>query len=136
MLNELDSTVSVFRHQEGGLELLDTVSTLPEFTGETTAAALRIHPSGRFLYASNRGHDSIAVFAFDEAAARLSPLQHAPTGGKIPRDFALDPAASLLIAANQQTNTLLSYRLDADSGLLEPTGQRLELGTPVCIVMV
>ena len=137
VLNELDSTVGVFRHQENGLELLDTVSTLPKgFERDTTAAAIRIHPSGRFLYASNRGHDSIAVFAFDEAAARLTPLQHVSTGGKIPRDFALNPTASLLIAANQQTNALLSYRLDADSGQLEPTGRRLELGTPVCIVMV
>ncbi len=137
VLNELASTVSVFRHQEGRLELLNTVSTLPKgFEGETTAAAIRIHPSGRFLYASNRGHDSIAVFAFDEAAARLNPLQHASTGGKVPRDFALDPSGKLLVAANQQTNALLSYRLDASSGRLEPTGERLELGTPVCIAMV
>ena len=136
VLNELHSSLSVFRHQEGGLELLHTVSTLPEsFEGETTAAALRIHPSGRFLYASNRGHDSVAVFAFDEAAASLTLLQHVSTGGKIPRDFALDPAANLLITANQQTNTLLSFWLDAVTGLLEPTGQRLELGTPVCVVV-
>ena len=129
VLNELDSTVSVFRHQEGGLELLNTVSTLPEFTGETTAAAIRVHPSGRFLYASNRGHDSIAVFAFDEAAARLTPLQHVPTGRQdLPETLRSTPTASLLVAANQQTNTLLSYRLDAGSGKLEPTGRRLEPG--------
>ena len=139
VLNELASTVSVFRHQEGRLELGTTVSTLPEFEGESTAAAIRIHPSGRFLYASNRGHDSVAVFAFDKAdkaAARLAPLQHVSTGGKVPRDFALDPSGKLLVVANQQTNTLLSYRLDVGSGRLEPTGRRLELGTPVCVAVV
>ena len=140
VLNELASTVSVFRHQEGRLELETTVSTLPkDFRGETTGAAIRIHPSGRFLYASNRGHDSVAVFAFDEAdeaAARLEALQHVSTGGKIPRDFALDPSGELLVVANQQTNTLLSYRLDVGSGRLEPTGERLELGTPVCVAVV
>ncbi len=136
VLNELASSLSVFRHEEGALKPLGTVSTLPEdVREETTAAALRVHPSGRFVYASNRGHDSVAVFAFDAARQRLKVLQHVATGGKIPRDFALDPAADLLVVANQQTNTLRSYRLDA-SGRLEPTGQTLELGTPVCIAMV
>ena len=137
VLNELASSLSVFRHAEGRLELRSTVSTLPEeFREETTGAALRIHPSGKFVYASNRGHDSLAVFAFDEAQQSLTLIQHVSTGGKIPRDFALDPTATLLIAANQQTNTLVSYRLDADTGRLESTGQTLELGTPVCIAMV
>ena len=137
VLNELASSLSVFSYREGQLEPLDTVSTLPEdFQEETTAAALRIHPSGKFVYASNRGHDSLTVFAFDEAQESLKLIEHVSTGGKIPRDFALDPAGDLLIAANQQTNTLRSYRLDADSGRLEPTGETLELGTPVCIAMV
>lgn len=135
VLNELASSLSVFRHQEGRLALLSTVSSLPEdFHEETTGAALRIHPSGRFVYASNRGHDSLAVFGFDEARQSLKLVQHVSTGGKIPRDFSLDSSAKMLVAANQQSNTLVSYRLD-ESGKLEPTGQRLTLGTPVCIAM-
>lgn len=137
VLNELASSLSVFGYTEGRLELLNTVSSLPaDFREETTGAALRIHPSGRFVYASNRGHDSLAVFAFDEAQQSLKLVQHVSTGGKIPRDFALDPTADLLIAANQQTNTLLSYRLNADTGRLEPTGQTLTVETPVCIAML
>lgn len=136
VVNELDSTLSVFRHEGGGLELLNTVSTLPEKNEtESYCAAIRINPSGRFIYVSNRGHDSLAVFAFDENEESLKLIQLVPSGGLYPRDFNLDPSDKLLIAANQQTNNLLSYWLDASTGKLRATGHELELGTPVCVVM-
>jgi len=136
VLNELDSTLSLFRHSRGRLELLNTLSTLPEGDQtESYCAAIRIHPSGKFVYASNRGHDSLAVFAFDKAGESLNLIQLVSTGGQYPRDFNLDPDSKLVVAANQQTNNLITYRLDAATGKLGPTGQELEIGTPVCVAM-
>ncbi|MCA9837057.1 MAG: lactonase family protein [Trueperaceae bacterium] len=137
VVNELDSTVSLLRHQQGALSLLTSISTLPhDFTGESYCAAIRIHPNGKFVYASNRGHDSIAVLEFDEEAETLTPVQYASTIGNFPRDFALTHDAKMLITSNQHSHDLYSYNLNGETGKLEPTGEKLEIGSPVCVCMV
>ncbi len=136
VLNELDSSLSVLRRYGYELTLLSSVPTLPAgFQGENTGAAVRVHLSGDFVYASNRGNDSVAVFRFERAAQRLHSVQHIASQGQIPRDFALDPEGKLAVVANQQTNNLVSFWINDETGKLEPTGYRLDIGTPVCIAM-
>jgi 6-phosphogluconolactonase len=111
-----------------------SISTLPDdFKGENDDAEIVVHPSGKFLYASNRGHDSITVFAIDAAKGTLTVVEHASTKGKIPRNFAIDPTGTLLFAENQQSNNIVIFRIDEKTGKLTPTGKVLEVGQPVCI---
>lgn len=136
LINELDSTVTAcaWDAERGALEPFQTVSTLPDgYTGETTCADIHVAPSGRFVYGSNRGHDSIATFAVDGATGRLTPVGHTPTGGRTPRNFALDPTGIFLYAANQNSDTIVTFRLDPDTGLPAPTGQVTAVPSPVCI---
>ena len=95
--------------------------------------AIIIHPSGKFVYGSNRGHDSIAIFVFDEATGELSAVSHESTQGKNPRDFAIEPTGTFLFAANQNTDTIVTFRIDEETGELQDIGQVLETPTPVCI---
>jgi 6-phosphogluconolactonase len=135
-INELNSTVTVFAFEDGGeiLRELQTISTLPEdFTGENTCADIHVAPSGRFLYGSNRGHDSIAIFAVDGETGELSYVGHEPTQGATPRNFAIDPSGTFLLAANQDTDTVVSFRIDQGSGELSATGHVAEVPTPVCL---
>ncbi|MEZ8219838.1 6-phosphogluconolactonase [Candidatus Fervidibacteria bacterium JGI MDM2 JNZ-1-D12] len=135
-INELNSTVTAYRYDavKGTLTELQTVSTLPEgFTGNNTTAEVQVHPSGRFLYGSNRGHDSIAVFAIDEATGKLSPLGHQSIQGRTPRNFGIDPTGTYLFAANQDSDNIVVFRIDAQTGKLEPTGLIVEIPTPVCV---
>ena len=136
VINEMENTVTVFFHTagQGALTAVQTVPTLPAgFRGESTTAEVEIHPSGRFLYGSNRGHDSIAIFRIDPTKGTLTPLGHQSTGGKMPRNFAIDPSGRFLIACNQASNTMVVFKVDLDSGKLTPTGQTLEVGAPVCV---
>ena len=135
--NEIDSTVSAFAYdaERGALQIVQTVSTLPdEFAGRTSTAQIALHPSGRFLYVSNRGHDSIAMFAVDAETGRLRALGHEPTQGQTPRNFTLDPTGTYLLAANQNGNDVVSFRVDQQTGRLQPTGHTLDLPAPVCLV--
>jgi 6-phosphogluconolactonase len=121
----------------GKLEELQTISTLPEgFTGQNSCAEVQVHPSGKFIYGSNRGHDSIAVYAVDGKTGRLSYVEHMPTGGKTPRFIGLEPSGRWLLAANQGSDNIAVFSVDAKSGRLKPTGQTLEVGAPVCAVFV
>lgn len=136
VLNELSSTLMLLDYDPatGRLAPLQTVSTLPEgFSGENTTAEVAVHPNGRWVFASNRGHDSLAVFALDPAAQRLERLDHISTRGRSPRHFALDPAGRYLWAANQATHTLVMFRVDEATGRVLPTGQTREVGSPVCV---
>jgi len=119
----------------GALHRLQTISTLPkDFKGEIEDAEIEIHPSGKFLYASNRGDvNSIAVFAVDPDKGTLTPVEYTPTQGKTPRSFAIDPTSTLLFAANQQSNNIVVFRIDQKTGHLTPTGQVLDVGAPVCV---
>jgi 6-phosphogluconolactonase len=136
VVSELASTVTAFSVdlKAGTLHRSQSISTLPDdFKGENDDAEIRIHPSGRFLYASNRGHDSIAVFAIDSSKGTLTPIEHTSTGGKTPRSFEIDPTGTMLFAENQQSNNIVIFRIDQNTGKLTPTGKVLEVGQPVCV---
>lgn len=136
VVNEMQSSVTVFSYDaaKGALQSRQTISTLPkDFSGSNDDAEVQVHPSGRFLYASNRGHDSIAVFDIDRAKGTLTPVQDVPTQGKTPRNFEIDPTGTLLFAANQGSNNIVIFRIDAKSGKLTSTGQVLDVPSPVCV---
>lgn len=136
ILNELGATLVLVRYQAGMLVEVQTVSTLPEnYTGDKWAAAIHVSPNGKNVYTSNRKHDSIAVFAFDEDKESLMQLHVVSSGGKMPRDFSIDPMGKLLITAHQHSHDLYSFWID-ETGRLEPTGHKLELSSPVCVKMV
>ena len=136
---EADMTVTAFAYdgERGLLEELHYVSTLPEgTTGERLSTAqILVEPSGRFLYVSNRGHDSIAIFAIDQGTGRLRPVGHQATQGQTPRNFAIDPAGAFLYAANQNSDTIVHFRIELASGRLTPTGDVTAIGGPVCILL-
>ena len=135
VLNEITSTVTVLSYDslKGAFQEEQTISTLPaDFTGANTAAEVQVHPSGKFLYASNRGHNSIAVFSIDERG-RLGSLRNYPVQGKTPRNFSLDPQGHWLIVANQDTNNVVVFAVDQETGGLKPNGQTATIPAPLCI---
>jgi 6-phosphogluconolactonase (cycloisomerase 2 family) len=137
VLNELDSTLTAYRYdpERGALEPLQVVSTLPDtFTGRNTTSEIAVAPSGRFVYASNRGHDSVVVLAVDPATGTLAPVGWQPTQGKTPRFIGLDPGGGVLYAANQDSDTIVAFRVDPQSGALSPTGLVVAVGSPSTIV--
>jgi 6-phosphogluconolactonase len=139
VINELASTVAAFSYDaaRGAFTELQTISTLPkDFAGNSTTAEVQVDPAGRFLYGSNRGHDSIAVFAIDPSKGALTPVEHVPTQGKTPRNFRIDPTGSYLFAANQDSGSVVIFRIDARTGRLAPTGKVLAVASPVCVKFV
>jgi 6-phosphogluconolactonase len=138
VINELDSTVTTLMYDavKGSLQAVASVSTLPsDFTGNTTTAEIVVHPSGKFVYGSNRGHDSVAVFAAAEGG-KLTPVETVSTQGKNPRFIGLDPTGKWLLAANQTTDNVVVYQVDGQTGRLTATGTTVTLGAPVCIQFV
>ena len=136
VINEMKSTVTGFTYDKeaGTLKEIETISTLPEtFTGENSTAEVQVHPSGKFLYGSNRGHNSIVIYAIDADTGKLTLIGHEPTQGKTPRNFGIDPTGAYLLAANQDTDTVVVFRINAQTGKLSPTGQTLDIPTPVCV---
>jgi 6-phosphogluconolactonase len=136
VINEMASTVSVFACDPaaGALQEIQTESTLPkDFSGENADAEVAVHPSGRFVYASNRGDDSIAVFGCDPASGRLAWIERAPTGGKTPRHFEIDPTGGYLLAANQSSATVVIFCIDKSTGRLRPTGGLARSDYPMCV---
>ncbi len=134
--NEMLSTVTAFTYDavHGRLSPIQTLSTLPrDFHGENSTAEIETSPDGRFVYVSNRGHNSIAIFAIDTKTGRLTPVGHQSTEGKTPRCFKLDPAGDFMIAANQDTGNIVSFRVDRQTGKLTPTGHSVDVSMPVCI---
>jgi 6-phosphogluconolactonase len=139
VIEELSNTVTAFAYDAdaGSLKSLQKISTLPkDFQGTSSCAEVQVHPSGRFLYGSNRGHNSIACFAIDDKTGQLRPIGHEPTQGKNPRNFAIDPSGTFLLAANQDSNTVVSFRIDPETGKLTPAGQTCQVSMPVCLKMV
>ncbi|HSZ94459.1 MAG TPA: lactonase family protein [Acetobacteraceae bacterium] len=136
LVNELNRTVAVLGcdRKTGAMQELQVITTLPEgFGGANTCADIHVAPSGRFVYASNRGHDSIAIFRVDQRTGRLTCIDHAATQGRTPRNFCLDPTGSFLLVANQDSDTIVTFRIDARSGMLETTGHVAPVPTPVCV---
>jgi 6-phosphogluconolactonase len=139
VINELASTVIAFRYDaaKGSLEPLQTISTLPaDFKKTNSTAEIVVHPSGKFLYGSNRGHNSIAIFAIDPDTGMLTLIGHELTQGKTPRNFAIDPTGAYLLAANQDSGTVVVFRIDPESGHLTATGHTAAISMPVCVEMM
>lgn len=133
-VNELLSTVTAFEYRAGTLKEIQTISTLPEgFSGENTTAEIRVHPGGRWLYASNRGEDSIAVFAVDARSGKLTRLENTPTQGRTPRNFFIEPSGRWLLAANQRSDNIAVFEIDARTGRLLPARQGITVSQPVCL---
>jgi 6-phosphogluconolactonase len=137
VINELDSTVTTYRFnpQDGSLKPLQVVTSLPStFTGNSRASEIEVDRSGRFVYASNRGYDSVAAFAIDQGTGLLSPVEFMPTDGKTPRFFTLTPNERFLFALNEDSDTILSMAVDPQKGGLSKTGFSVSTGSPVCMV--
>jgi 6-phosphogluconolactonase len=135
--NELDSTVTSYRWSDGRIEEIEIVGTLPEGeTGRSTTAEIAVAPDGRFLYVSNRGHDSVAVFAVAQDSGRLSFFACEPTGGKRPRFFTLDPTGEFLYVANQDDDNIVAFGVDKPSGMLTRTVHEVRVGSPSAISFV
>ena len=139
VLNELACTVVVMEYdaQRGTLKALHSQSTLPDgFQGNNTCAEVQIHPSGRFLYCSNRGHNSIAVFSIHPKNGKLESIEQTASEGRTPRHFTFDPSGKWLLAENQDSNRVVVFAVDSRTGHLRPTGISAEVGAPVCAVFV
>jgi 6-phosphogluconolactonase len=139
VVNELGGSVCVFAYDavRGALTLRQTISSLPAgFRGGNTSAEIRLSPDGRFVYASNRGPDSLAVFARDPAAGTLTVVEIVPSGGKHPRNFALSPDGRWLLCANRDTDNVVVFRVDAVTGRLTPTANSATIAQPVCVLFV
>ncbi|MBM3189875.1 MAG: lactonase family protein [Chloroflexi bacterium] len=136
---EIGDTVTVFAYdgERGTLDERQVIGTLPaDFRGTSYTADIHVHPNGRFLYGSNRGHDSIAVFAVDANTGRLRAVGHESTQGRFPRNFALDLSGSYLYAANQNSDNVVIYRIDQTTGMPVPTGEQVKVPVPVCVKML
>jgi len=134
VINEMANTVTAFSYDAGKLTEVQTIGTLPEGDEEASyTAEVQVHPSGKFLYGSNRGHDSIAIFAIDQETGTLTAAGHQPTGGKTPRNFGIDPTGAYLLAANQASDNVVVFRIDGETGGLTPTGREIRVVSPVCV---
>jgi 6-phosphogluconolactonase len=138
--DEMLCTVTAFNYdaEKGVLTELQAIATLPsDFHGEKSSAEVAVHPSGKFLYVSNRGEaNNIALFDIDPETGKLTPRGHTSTEGKAPRHFAIDPTGHWLVAANQDTNNVVVFAIDPQTGELKPTGANIEVPTPVCVLFV
>ena len=142
VIHEMGNTLAAAQwdSSNGKFMTLTSVTTLPpDFTGNSSTAEVLVHPNGKFVYGSNRGHDSIAVFTFDEKANEkdkqnvLRPVGHTSTGGKTPRNFRIDPTGKFLLAENQGSDSIVVFKIDAASGKLAQVGEPLKVGAPCCI---
>lgn len=136
VIAELDSTMASFKYNElnGTLTPIETVSTLPgDFTGTSYCADVHVSPSGRFLYGSNRGHNSIVVFEIDSRTGKLKLVEHVSTEGDWPRNFTIDPSGKFLLVANQRSDNVVTFNINQSTGRLTPTGNNEQLPSPVCL---
>jgi 6-phosphogluconolactonase (cycloisomerase 2 family) len=136
VINEMGNTVTAFAYNadRGVLDPVQNISTLPpDFAHTSYTAEVQVHPSGKFLYGSNRGHDSITVFRINQETGELTTVEYEPTQGENPRNFAIDPTGKYLLAENQDSDTIVVFRIDPQSGELDPAGHVLEVATPVCV---
>ena len=136
VINELHCTITAFAYDQasGALTEIQTIPTLPEaFDGSSSCAEVRVHPSGRFLYGSNRGHDSITVYRINRRKGTLTFVEHETADIKTPRNFNIDPTGKFCLVANQGSDSIVVFRINRKTGALEPTGNKIAVGRPVCI---
>jgi 6-phosphogluconolactonase len=137
--NEITMVVTGFSRnpEDGSLKAIQEISTIPAgFDGRKSTAECLVHPSGKFLYVSNRGHETITAFTIDQETGLLTYVENEPTGGKEPRNFFIDPSGKWLLAENQNSDTVYVFSIDQQTGALKPTGDFVTVGRPVCIRMV
>jgi 6-phosphogluconolactonase len=136
--SEMTSVVTALSYDaaKGEFKILNSLPTLPAATPGNSTAETVVHPNGKFVYVSNRGHNSIASFAIDQGTGEIKALGHQGEGVKIPRNFNIDPSGKWMIVANQAGDSLIVYAINPDSGELTPTGQKVEVGQPVCVKFV
>ena len=137
VINELTSTVTVaeFNKEAGSLTYIQTIATLPkDFTEHSSTAEIQVHPNGKFVYGSNRGHDSIVVFKRDPETGKLTFIQYAPCGGKTPRHFTIDPSGKWLLCGHQSSDTISILSLDPETGLLGEPKDTISTPKPICIL--
>ena len=135
-INELNSTITAYAYHAGtgGLSPIETVGTLPsDFADWNACADIHCSPDGRYLFGSNRGHDSLVIFRVDNNTGKLSLIGHQPVEGRTPRNFAVDPTGTFILVANQDTNNIVVFRFDPDKGTLTPTGHGVQISKPVCV---
>lgn len=138
-MTEVDNTVIAMRYDpaSGSAEIVQVMATLPEgFEGKNHGADIHVHPNGKFIYASNRGHDALATFAIDQNDGKLSFVAHQPTLGKFPRSFAIEPAGGLMVVGNEHSGEVRVFRINADSGLIAPVGEAHQMKGPACVALV
>lgn len=136
VIHELDSTIATLNYdpESGALEVIETISTLPDdFEDDSYCADVHVHPTGRWVYGSNRGHDSIVIFEVDEKTGRLNVVDHESTRGHWPRNFAINSSGRYLHVENRRDDLIVSFEIDDETGLLSLTGQELELSEPICM---
>ena len=135
VLNERESSLSVYRYDAAtnDITFVETVATIPAGTGRNTPSDVHVHPNGRFVYSSNRGHNSIAIFRIDEGTGKLSLIGNEPTQGNTPRAFNFDPTGRFIFAGNQGSSTMVTFAVDPETGKMTPTGAKADVPRPVCI---
>jgi len=139
VINELDTTITSLEYNDerGTLKEIQTVPTLPaNFSGANTCADIHVSPDGKYLYGSNRGHDSIAAYRIDEKTGKLYFIEHTPTQGKTPRNLAIDPTGKFLLAANQNSDSIVTFRIDEKTGKLQLAGNKATVPSPVCLKLI
>jgi len=139
VINEINCTVTAFDYDpdRGALSEIQTVPTMPiAVLPRHSTAEILVHPSGKFLYGSNRGHDSLAVYTIEPKTGRLTLVEYEPTGGKNPRNFAVDPTGSYVLAENLSSDTIVVFHVDPETGALDPTGQVVAVPSPCCVKFV
>ena len=137
--NEMTMVVTGFSRnpEDGSLHAIQEISTIPGgFEGRKSTAECLVHPSGQFLYVSNRGHETITAYTIDQESGLLTYVENEPTGGKEPRNFFIDPSGKWLLAENQNSDSVYVFAIDQKTGELAPTGDSIVVGRPVCIRMV
>ena len=134
---EMLSTVTAFAYENGSLKEIQTESTLPkDFKGNSSTAETQVSPDGKFLYVSNRGHDSIAIYSIDASTGKFACVGHQSTGGKTPRNFGIDPTGTFVLAANQGSDSVVVFKIDKEKGTLSETGHTIKVPKPVCVKFV
>lgn len=139
IINELNSTITscAYNLKDGRLTKLNTLSTLPsDFRGDNSCADIHVSPDGKFLYGSNRGHDSIVIYKIEQNSGKLEYVEHHSVNGKTPRNFMIDPTGKFLLVANQNTNNIVVFKIDQESGRLKSNGVEVEVSKPVCLKMI
>lgn len=136
--NEMTSGVTAFAYdaEKGALSEIQTITTLPKETPGNSTAEIQVHPSGKFLYCSNRGHDSLAEFAIDEKTGKLTAIGHQATLGKTPRNFGIDPTGTYVIACNQSTDSIVVFKVNQETGALMEAGKPIAVPSPVCVKFI